>query len=265
MSTKSAGVRPNRLRAIDRCAPAGTAPERTSVPARSPCPPSLGAASRMPVAEAGPAVPRACRSRSWRSCSTRTGLTHPSGAYSPYRGCGTALDAGRPRRRRPPSGTRAGPPGRLPAVRRRDAGSRAGTDDQPSAPLMPRRPPSARVGLPDASVRSSLGSENIRSSCAVTTSSTAAVPGVGELLEHLGDEFLGHGGAAGDADRRRRRRATPAGSPRRSPRGGRHVAPCSSATSTRRTLFDEFADPTTITRSARGATFLIATWRFWVA
>jgi 4-hydroxy-3-methylbut-2-enyl diphosphate reductase len=37
------------------------------------------------------------------------------------------------------------------------------------------------------------------------------------------------------------------------------------ATSTRRTLFEEFAEPTTMTSSASVATFLIATWRFWVA
>ena len=42
-------------------------------------------------------------------------------------------------------------------------------------------------------------------------------------------------------------------------------APASSATSIRRTEFEEFGEPTTRTRSASGAIFLIATWRFWVA
>ena len=42
-------------------------------------------------------------------------------------------------------------------------------------------------------------------------------------------------------------------------------APASSATSTSRTEFDEFAEPTVMTRSHSGASFFTATWRFWVA
>ena len=42
-------------------------------------------------------------------------------------------------------------------------------------------------------------------------------------------------------------------------------APASSATSTRRTEFDELAEPTTITRSAVAPISFTATWRFWVA
>jgi len=42
-------------------------------------------------------------------------------------------------------------------------------------------------------------------------------------------------------------------------------APASSATSTSRTEFEEFAEPTTITTSQRGASFFTATCRFCVA
>ena len=42
-------------------------------------------------------------------------------------------------------------------------------------------------------------------------------------------------------------------------------APASRATSTSRTEFDEFAEPTVMTRSHSGASFFTATWRFWVA
>ena len=43
------------------------------------------------------------------------------------------------------------------------------------------------------------------------------------------------------------------------------LAPASSATSTRRTELDEFAEPTTITRSLWAAICLMASCRFWVA
>ena len=43
------------------------------------------------------------------------------------------------------------------------------------------------------------------------------------------------------------------------------LAPASSATSTRRTEFEELAEPTTMTRSAPTAICLTASWRFWVA
>ena len=42
-------------------------------------------------------------------------------------------------------------------------------------------------------------------------------------------------------------------------------APASSATSTSRTEFDEFVEPTTMTRSHSGAICLTTSWRFWVA
>lgn len=42
-------------------------------------------------------------------------------------------------------------------------------------------------------------------------------------------------------------------------------APDSRATSTNRTEFDEFAEPTTTTTSHDGAIFFTATWRFCVA
>ena len=65
------------------------------------------------------------------------------------------------------------------------------------------RPPSARSSRrPSASCRSSLGSEKMRSSSAVRTSSTSRKPALGEVFEHLLDEHLGHRRAAGDADGR---------------------------------------------------------------
>ncbi len=42
-------------------------------------------------------------------------------------------------------------------------------------------------------------------------------------------------------------------------------APCSRATSTSLTEFEELLEPTTIIRSHCGAIFFTATWRFWVA
>ena len=43
------------------------------------------------------------------------------------------------------------------------------------------------------------------------------------------------------------------------------LAPASRATSASRTELEEFAEPTTITRSASGLISLTASWRFWVA
>ena len=80
-----------------------------------------------------------------------------------------ALDATRPGRRRRRGG---GVPGLLTGGGVRDGTGVARRDRRPVVATHARRPPSARVGLPAASVRSSLGRENIRSSCAVTTSST---------------------------------------------------------------------------------------------
>ena len=114
------------------------------------------------------------------------------------------------------------------------------------------------------SARSSRGSENIRSSVAVRTSSTSPNPSRPSASSTSRTRISGT--EAPDvtptvvAPSNHARSSSAAVSIRYDER-----APASSATSTSRTEFDEFADPTVMTTSHAGAIFFTATWRFWVA
>ena len=112
--------------------------------------------------------------------------------------------------------------------------------------------------------RSSCGSAKISDSSAAVHGLDVGVAALGEPGQHAVDEDLGHGGAGGDAD------GVDALEPGLVDLGGvvdqvGAARPASSATSTRRTEFEELLEPTTITRSASGAICLTACWRFWVA
>ena len=104
--------------------------------------------------------------------------------------------------------------------------------------------------------RSSLGRENSRDSCGRDDRLHVAVAALGEVGQHVADQDLGHAGARWSRRPCRPPRARPRRSRRRSRPGGRRRAPCSRATSTRRTELEELREPTTIIRSRVGGHLL---------
>jgi hypothetical protein len=108
-----------------------------------------------------------------------------------------------------------------------------------------------------------LGSMKRTSSRMTSNSDTSSTPAVAEPLDERADELLRGARARGDPD----------GADALEPRLVELVrvvdevrgAPCSWATCTRRTEFEEFFEPMTRTRSHCSAICLTADWRFVVA